>query len=216
MARVEPLARARLQDRFEVLAMAKAGWTRYFSRKPVLYPEDIVGMRMAVAPDDDRGIRLFQAVGSRTVKADTPALILQLNTGSIETFYMSPVFVASLWSQFKGKVAYVSPFRMSPFIGAIVVNRASWDKVPATLRPRLREATEAIARQMSAESQRLEDQAMAVLLREGLVQLPYPRDADARWAAIYADRLQSIIAGFFSADMLRTIDEALAKARGGG
>jgi len=31
----------------------------------------------------------------------------------------------------KGKVSYMSSFRVSPFIGAVIFNRSSWERMPA-------------------------------------------------------------------------------------
>jgi TRAP-type C4-dicarboxylate transport system substrate-binding protein len=215
MASVEPLIRAKLSEHYAVLVLAKGGWVRYFSKKPLVYPEDLEGLRMSVNPNDDKVMRLLQSAGARTVKGDMSSLLLQLNSNAVDAFYLSPVFVASLWSQYKGKVNYMSPFRVSPFIGAIVFNRSSWDRVPAALKPRLEEAARAIVKRMTEESNLLEDDAVASMLKDGLQTSPYPKDADARWNAVYAQRRNGLVASMFSKDMLDTIDAALAKVRGG-
>ncbi|HRY72425.1 MAG TPA: TRAP transporter substrate-binding protein DctP [Spirochaetia bacterium] len=213
LAVVEPLIRKKLADRYVVLALAKGGWIRYFSKSPIVYPEDLVKARMAVSADDDKIQRLLQSVGTRTVKADMAALILQLSSNTVDAFYLSPVQLASLWTQYKSQVSYMSPFKVSPFLGAVIFTKQSWDKVPAEFRPRLEEATREAARVMARESAKLEEDAIAAMVREGLKVPAYPADAEPKWNALYAEKRDSLVATMFSADFLEAMRKALASAR---
>ena len=171
-------------------------------------------MRMSVNPEDAQVTRLFESAGVRTVNGDMSALLLQLNSNAVDAFYLSPVFTASLWSQFKGKVSYMSSFRVSPFIGAIVFNRSSWDRIPADLRSKLQDDAQAVAAQMAADSTTLENQAIAALLGDGMVMPAVPADSDRRWDDFLRQRASGI-ASMFSPDILGTINAALAQVRGG-
>ncbi|MGO8693751.1 MAG: TRAP transporter substrate-binding protein DctP [Rectinemataceae bacterium] len=209
-----PLIKQKIGDRYVVLAIAKGGWVRFFSKRPIVYPEDLVGLRMSVNPEDAQVTRLFESAGVRTVNGDMSALLLQLNSNAVDAFYLSPVFTASLWSQFKGKVSYMSSFRVSPFIGAIVFNRSSWDRIPADLRSKLQDDAQAVAAQMAADSTTLENQAIAALLGDGMVMPAVPADSDRRWDDFLRQRASGI-ASMFSPDILGTINAALAQVRGG-
>ncbi|HTX72439.1 MAG TPA: TRAP transporter substrate-binding protein DctP [Rectinemataceae bacterium] len=214
LAAVEPLIRDKLGSRYAVLAIAKGGWVRYFSKRPIVYPDDLVGMRMSVNPSDEKVTRLLQSVGVRPVKGDMAALLLQLNSNAVDAFYLSPVFTASLWSQYKGKISYMSAFRVSPFIGAVIFNTSSWNRVPAELRPKLQAAAEEVAAQMAEESAALEDRAVSALLKDGLIMPPLPSDSDARWDEAMRVHGSELIASMFSPDILNTINSALAQVRG--
>jgi len=212
---IVPLIRAKLSDRYVVLAIGRGGWVRYFSKRPIVYPEDLAGLRMSVNPTDEKVSRLLQTVGVRPVKGDMAAMLLQLNSNAVDAFYLSPIFTASLWSQYKGKISYMSSFRVSPFIGAIIFNRASWERIPADLRPKLQEDAETVAAQMAEQSSTLEDQAVAALLKDGVIMPSAPADADRRWDEAIRQHGSSLIASMFSADILNTVDAALARVRGG-
>ncbi len=210
---VEPLIRTKLEERYAVLVVSKGGWVRYFSKRPIVYPEDFDGLRMSVNVNDDKLMRLLQSVGARPVKGDMSGLLLQLNSNAVDAFYLSPVFVASLWSQYKGKISWMSPFRVSPFIGAIVFNRSSWDRIPEALRPKLEEAAHTLAAKMREESEKIEGEAIDALLKDGLRTWAYPADAEARWNTVYSQKGAGLVASMFSADMLDVINTALAKVR---
>ncbi|HUW41824.1 MAG TPA: TRAP transporter substrate-binding protein DctP [Rectinemataceae bacterium] len=212
---IVPLIKEKIGDRYVVLAVAKGGWVRFFSKRPIVYPEDLVGMRMSVNPDDTKVTRLLESAGVRTVKGDLSALLLQLNSNAVDAFYLSPVFTASLWSQFKGKVSYMSSFRVSPFIGAIVFNRSSWDRIPAELRGRLQADVQQVAEKMAADSETIENQAIAALLSDGMTMPEAPADSDSRWNDFMRQRASGIIASMFSPDILAAIDSALEQVRSG-
>jgi TRAP-type transport system periplasmic protein len=212
---IVPLIKEKIGDRYVVLAVAKGGWVRFFSKRPIVYPEDLVGMRMSVNPDDTKVTRLLESAGVRTVKGDFSALLLQLNSNAVDAFYLSPVFTASLWSQFKGKVSYMSSFRVSPFIGAVIINRSSWDRIPADLRPKLQAAAQQVAEKMAADSDTLENQAMAALLSDGMIMPSAPADADRKWNDFMRQRASGIIASMFSPDILDAINTALDQVRSG-
>lgn len=215
LAAITPLVRSKIGDRYELLAFSRGGWVRYFSRQPLVYPEDLSKMRVSVDPVDEKVSKLMQSLGAKTVKGDLGAFLLQVNSNTVDTAFVSPVFIASLWSQFRGKINYMSPFKVCPFIGAVVFNKSSWAKVPADLRPGLEEVLRDNALRISADSAKLEDEAIAAMLKDGLKVVEAPPDAAEKWSAVMRSRREGIIATMFSPDMLEAIDAALAKARAG-
>jgi TRAP-type C4-dicarboxylate transport system substrate-binding protein len=212
---VTPVVRERLSDRYAVLAIAKGGWIRYFSTAPIVYPRDLRKFRMSTSPDDEKIATLLQSLGARTVKGGMSALALQLNSNAVDSFYLSPILAAMLWSQLQGRIGYMSPFKVAPFFGAIVFAKASWDRVPADLKPRLEEAVRAMAAGTAAETEKLEEASIASLRTAGLRIPAYPDDAEAEWSAVYAGMREGIVAGMFSKGFLEIIDASLAKARKG-
>jgi len=212
---ITPLVRKNLAERYELLALSRGGWVRYFSREPLLYPEDLAKMRVSVDPVDDKVAKLMQSLGAKTVKGDVGAFLLQLNSKSVDTIFLSPVYIASLWSQLRGKLNYMSSFRVSPFVGVVIFNKTSWAKVPVELKPKLEKVMLESAARISADSAKLEEEAIAKMLKDGLKIPDAPPDAAAKWDAVMQSRRQGVISTMFSAEMLEAIDSALATTRGG-
>jgi TRAP-type C4-dicarboxylate transport system substrate-binding protein len=211
LAAVEPLFRSRIEDRYVMLAIAKGGWIRYFSREPITYPEDIEKLRISIDPSDTKVVKLMQSMGARVVTGTTADFLLQMNSNVVDATCCSPIYIASLWSQLRGKVAYMSGYRVSPFIGAVVFNKASWNKVPAELRPQLEGILRDTATKISLDTAKLEADAIASL--DGIKIRNAPADYADRWTAALAQRRKTVISGMFSAEMLDRMDAALAKAR---
>jgi TRAP-type C4-dicarboxylate transport system substrate-binding protein len=160
---------------------------------------------------NEKVIRLMQSLGARAIKSTMSDFLLQINSNTVDAICESPIYIASLWSQLRGKVAYMSSFRVAPFLGVLIVNKPSWDKVPAELRPQLEQAAQDIAKQIGLDSAKLEDEAIASL--DGIKSPPESADAAAEWADAIAQRRDGLIAQMFPADILETIDAALAKVR---
>jgi TRAP-type C4-dicarboxylate transport system substrate-binding protein len=213
LAAVDPLLKAKLGDRYVVLALSKGGWTRYFSvkNKPIRLPADLDKIRISIDPSNEKVIQLMESVGARTVKGTTADFLLQINSNTVDATCVSPIYIASLWSQLRGKIGNMSSFKAAPFIGGIVFNKSSWDKVPAELKPQLEQVIRDAAKKISLDSAKLESDAIASL--DGIATPAEPADAAAKWTEVISQRRNGLIAKMFSADILDTIDAALAKVR---
>jgi TRAP-type transport system periplasmic protein len=213
LAAVRPLLEAKVSDRYVVLAVSLGGWVRYFSRGPVVYPADLAKIRVSISPEDDKVMRLMQSVGTRTVKGDTAAFLLQLNSNGVDAACVSPIYIASLWSQLRGKINYMTPFKVAPFIGAVFFTKSSWEKIPADVKPKLEAVIKDMAQKISLDSEKLENDAIASMLKDGLKTTQMPADAEAKWGEMITERRNGLIAEMFSPDILQAMDAALAKVR---
>jgi len=93
----------------------------------------------------------------------------------------------------------------------MLMNKSSWDRVPAELKSPLQQVVRDMAKEISLDSAKLEADAIAAL--DGIRTPPEPADAAAKWADVIAQRRNGLIARLFSSDMLDAIDTALAKVR---
>ncbi len=212
---VEPMIKEKIGQRYTVLAVARAGWIRLYSKEPIVGPEDLAKYRISVPRGDEFIERLFESIGARTVKGDFTSLFLQLSSNAVDVFYTSPVMVAGLWSQFKGKIKYITPMPIAPYIAAIVFDKTSWEKVPPAIRPALEAAAKKIGDDMALDGQKMETDALRSLVAEGMVIPPGNPTATAAWGRIYEDRRNGMFAQMFSPDFLAAIDAATSKVRAG-
>ena len=150
-------------------------------------------------------------MGVRTVKADSSSTLLQFNSGALDAMYSSPLFVGALWSQYRRVVTHMTPFKVSPFFGAILVNARSWNKIPEDLRPLLRESAERVCKEIGDQAVRLEDEAIESMRRSGLVVPPYSAADAAAWSALYADKIGGVVVDWYSPDFVKAIFAATGR-----
>jgi TRAP-type C4-dicarboxylate transport system substrate-binding protein len=150
-------------------------------------------------------------MGLRTVKADSSSTLLQFNSGALDAMYSSPLFVAALWSQYRRVVTHISAFKLSPFFGAILMNKRAWDNVPDSIKPALVEAAERVCREIEIETDRLEAEGIASMVKDGLIMPPYTeRDKDA-WDELYKSKVASVASEWYSPDFMAAIYAAMGR-----
>ncbi|PKL09577.1 MAG: hypothetical protein CVV51_03125 [Spirochaetae bacterium HGW-Spirochaetae-7] len=171
---------------------------------------DMQAMRSAPGAQDSLA-KLMQSIGVRTVKADSASTLLQFSSGALDAMYSSPLFVAALWSQYKRVVTHMTAFRVAPFFGAIVINRRSWDRIPDSLKPALREAAERVSKEIGDEAVRLEEEGIAAMKRGGLIVPAYDASDVKAWDVLYAERMREVISSWYSPAFSAAIYAALGK-----
>lgn len=211
MAVATPLIRAKLGDRYELVAMAKGGWIRFFSNQQLRTPDDLRKVRMGVNRNMESMTKLMQSIGVRTVKADSSSTLLQFNSGALDAMYSSPLFVGALWSQYRRVVTHMTPFKVSPFFGAILLNARSWNKVPADIREQLRASAERVCKDIGDQAVRLEDEAIESMRKSGLVIPAYDAGDAAAWDALYADKIAGEVVGWYSLDFVKAVFAATGR-----
>ncbi len=214
IAAIRPIMKARLSDRFELITVAQGGYLHFFSNRPIVSPADLVNIRIGVDASQDILIKQMQAIGARTVKSDMSTTLLQFNSNALDVTYTSPLVIATLWSQFKRSVSHMSSFRLSPFYGALLINRRSWDRVPDEFKPALLAAADQISLEIAAEALKLERDAIAMMQTQGL-SVPKVSDEQMKaWTELFTGpSMQSLFSEWFSPEFTKAVTDAVRRVR---
>jgi TRAP-type C4-dicarboxylate transport system substrate-binding protein len=214
IAAIRPIMKARLSDRFELITVAQGGYLHFFSNRPIVSPADLVNIRIGVDASQDILIKQMQAIGARTVKSDMSTTLLQFNSNALDVTYTSPLVIATLWSQFKRSVSHMSSFRLSPFYGALLINRRSWERVPDEFKPALLAAADQISLEIAAEALKLERDAIAMMQTQGL-SVPKVSDEQMKaWTELFTGpSMQSLFSEWFSPEFTKAVTDAVRRVR---
>lgn len=124
-----------LKKGFVVLFWTDVGWVRFFSRTEVRTPDDVRKQRLFTWSGDTQQMEIVKSAGFNIVPIETADIVPSLQTGLIDVVPMPPFFALA------GQVDKRAPFMMdldyAPLVGACVVSREAWDKIPEGLRRRL-------------------------------------------------------------------------------
>lgn len=194
---------------YTILTYASAGWVWLFSRKPVSKPADFVNLKVAVPVDDRKISRMLQAVGAVPVQVDIQNLVGQIATGSVDALLFSPSFIQTQWSFFKSYLPYVSDLKVSPFVGALLINTKSWERVPMNLRRPFMEAADRMAVDLAREADRLDAVALDAMTSDGLSIVPLSAADRAAWYEAFVANRERFVRDLFSKDVLDAIDRAV-------
>jgi len=198
---------------FVVIAWSKGGWVNMFSTAPVFIPDDLRRLKIASAPEAEEMNMAFKTMGFYIIETDTIDIGSRLASNMINAFYQTPAAVAPLGLHKTLKHMLDMPF--APFLGGIVVNRVTWNKISPERQRELIRITQNIANEFDSAMPKLVGNAVTMMSRDGLsVNKPNPAQEEM-WRAELAKALPTLLGTTFDRDLYVRINAALEKARSG-
>jgi TRAP-type transport system periplasmic protein len=151
---------------FKLLAWGESGFIYLFSKHPVKNAADLRQGKVWIWEDTAMGRAVFKELRVNAVPLGIPDVLVALQTGMIDTVYASPTAAISM--QWFTRVSYMTDVPLSYSVGALVLQRGAFEKIP----PALREPVEEIFRRHLAslkKTVRQEDRrAITVLTKRGI------------------------------------------------
>ena len=165
--KIGPEIEAQLAENgFKVLNWSSAGWVYFFSREPVLMPEDLQAQKFFFWGSDREYLELLKGAGFQPVPLAIHDLLPSLQTGLVDAFAAPPV--AALSFQWFSLTANMADLRWQPLPGATVISMKTWRKIPAEMRPRLEKAAAAAGARIRDRIAELNKEALKVMEEHGL------------------------------------------------
>ena len=212
--------RERLRPRLEkiffekgyvVLFWGDAGWVRLFSKKPILRPADLKPMNVYAASGDPTTVELLKAFYNPVV-LEPDKIVSSLQTDMINTV-PSPAFLAN-FLQLATVTGHMLDVTYAPVVGAMVITRRAWDKLPPETQAALRKNAEQNCVEIRRNS-RNEDAAALVTMREKhhlQVHTPTP-EGEQEWRTEIAKVYPKLRGTVVPADLFDEVQAALAEFR---
>ena len=191
--KIRPMLEQHLRAKgFEVLFWGDAGWVRFFSKAPGIRPDDFKKMKLFTWTGDVRQAEIMKSIGYRPVALETTDILLGLNTDMINVVPVPPLI--ALASQLYGPAPHMLDLNWSPIVGAAVIRRDVWDKIPPELQTKLRAAGETTGIKIRAQSREESEKSVGVMQARGLKIHPVPPEALEDWRQL-GTMVQSKIRG---------------------
>jgi TRAP-type C4-dicarboxylate transport system substrate-binding protein len=151
---------------FVLVHWGEAGWVHLFSKRPVRAPDDLRAMKLFTSAGDPESERLWKDLGFNVVPISLTDMGVALQTGMIDAFDVPPLF--ALLDRTYAQARFMLDLPIAPIVGGTLIERATWEKVPAELRPRLIEAAMTVGDRLREKVRRLEKEAIAEMEQRGL------------------------------------------------
>jgi TRAP-type C4-dicarboxylate transport system substrate-binding protein len=159
---------------------------------------------------------LYKETGFHPVPLSTNDLLPSLQTGMVNGFSSTPL--VALAFQWFGLAPNMADLRYAPLTGATVIEKRAWEKIPPDLRPKLLEASRRAGMRLRAEIRRLNQEALGVMVKNGLKIHKVPPEVQAQWAKMVEDVYPKIRGKIMPAEAFDTVklyrDEYRATNRG--
>ncbi len=164
---------------FQVLNWADAGWVFFFTNKPVVTPADLKPLKLFAWVGETAHILGWRRAGYRPVPLPATEIHMGLSSGLIDVVPTTPV--AALSYQWFGLAKHMTDLKWAPLVGATVITKRAWRRIPAELRARLKRSARDMGRRLQREIRKLGPAAVKVMQKHGLKVHSVPADAVKAW-----------------------------------
>jgi len=151
---------------FKVLLWSSAGWAKFFSKDPIIYPEDLKPQRLFVMEGHADIDQAWKELGYRVIPINPNNALTALQSGMVDAFTATPLLAAAM--QWFALAPHMCDLNFAPLIGGLIINASTWKRIPADLQPRLMSSLHRVEKQMRQETIELEGKAIEVMVKNGL------------------------------------------------
>jgi TRAP-type C4-dicarboxylate transport system substrate-binding protein len=213
--RVKGKLEAAFQERgMVVLQWSRLGSAAFFCNAPFRTPAEMASARIFAWEGDPGAVKAWRAAGFRPVVLSSTDLLPALTTGMIDCVSHVPLYM--LTSRAFEKARFHLDLPLGFVLGATIVKRDAWERIPAEARPRLVAVAAEVAAKIDSEIRRLNADAVDAMRRQGLTSVAVAPEAwrptlERSWAVL---RGESLPAPFF--DEVKEAREACRKQAAAG
>jgi len=208
-----PLIDNRVKKDFVVLAWSRGGWVYIFSKEKILTPDDLRKQKLSTSPELNDMNTVFRTMGFTLVETDFTNMGTKLASNAINAIYIIPQSVAPLGLH--RNLSHMLNVPIAPILGAIVMNRVTWNKISPANQQKIVEAARKIATEFDATVIKTEANALASMGNDGLsVNTPNQTQQDM-WSTDLKNTLPSLVGSIFDRDLFNRLTAILDKARSG-
>lgn len=196
---------------YEVLFWADAGWVRFFSKEPAVRPDDFKKMKMFVWAGEPSQLTIMRSLGYQPLGLETEQILPGLSTGMINVVPVPPFLANAL--QYNRYAGHMLDLPWVPIVGAAIVRRDIWEKIPATLRAELLKSAEATGRIFRMRCREEDNAAIAAMQKRGLIVHSGTPEIASEWAAMAEQVYPKIRGTMVPAELFDRVQALVAEYR---
>jgi TRAP-type C4-dicarboxylate transport system substrate-binding protein len=208
-----PVIDKRVKSDFVVISWSKGGWVYIFSKEKIITPDDLRKQKLGTSPDLKEMNTVFRVMGFQLVEADIVSTGTKLASNAVNAIYIIPAVVAPM--QLHKSLNHMLDLPIAPIMGAIVMNRVTWNKISPENQQEILKATRKIAAEFDASVVRTEQNAIAAMGKDGLSVNKLTKAQQDLWSNEVKNNLSSIIGPIFDRELYNQMNSILEKARSG-
>jgi len=159
---LHPMLEERMLDRgYVVLGWADTGWVRFFSRDPVIHPDDLKRQKLFTTTGSPETEEVYNWAGMNAVPLEPTDILTGLQTGLIDAAALPPFF--ALATRVFSLAPHMLELNWAPLVGALVIKRETWDAIPEANKSEMLEAARTAAVEIHAAGRREGDDAVETM-----------------------------------------------------
>jgi len=214
LERIGPRLEKMLLDKgFVVLFWGDAGIVRFFSKTPVLHPDDLKSVKLFTWAGNAFQVSLMKSLGYNPVPLETADILPALRTGLINAIPL-PANQALL-GQIYTVAANMLSLNWALLSGATVIRKDIWDKIEPDVQKKLLEAASVAGAKMRAASRKEDEDAIKAMQAKGLKVNTATPQIEEEWHQLTAILYPQIKGKMVPADIFDEVQRLVAEYRAG-
>jgi TRAP-type C4-dicarboxylate transport system substrate-binding protein len=210
--RVSPtLSEGLKEEGYTVVAWTQAGWIHFFSKRKIVYPEDLKRMKLGANDTDPNMFRAWKELGYDVINLPLNEIGTALSSGMVEVVYN--VLIGATAFQIYNFVDYMMNFPISPVIGGFIVSNRTWSQIDDDIKPELLQAAEEAADELYYKMQELEEESLQVLKKKGVEIVDVPPEAKEKWRQEFEKGFGMLVGKSFSQEIFDMIKKYVEEFR---
>lgn len=198
---------------FVVLFWSDTGWVRYFSKEPMITPDDLRSMKVFVwSGGNNKTADLLKSVGCNPVSIETGDIITALGTGMIDVLSVPPFY--ALATQMYTTAPHMLELNWAPLVGALVINRDAWEAIPFNIKTELKKAALVAADEIKEAGRRESSESVETMKKKWGLQV-HSIDSSVKnlWRKEVSTVYPQIRGGMVPAEIFDEVERLLSEYR---
>jgi TRAP-type transport system periplasmic protein len=210
--KIKPAFANELEKRgFKVIIWSFVGWVHFFSKNPVVTPDDLKKQKLFIWAGDADALQIWKESGFHVIPLTPTDIMPSLQSGMIDAFSTTPLSAASY--QWFGLAKNMCEMKWAPLIGGIVVSTATWSKIPADVAAKLETVAQQIGSDMQADILKSDEAAMTIMKKNGLIVNPVPPSVEKVWQTTVESSIAKGLLKNTAKDLFETVKKYLNEYR---
>ncbi len=196
---------------FKVLGWTDQGFVYLMSQKEIKSVDDVKTAKPWVWDVDPVGQATFKAFGISPVALSLENVSTSLDSGMIDTIYISPVAALALgWYK---RVKFYVDFPITNGAGAIVISKEFFDKMPPKYQVIVETLSAQYLRALSNKTRKENDHERSTLEKNGIKRLVPSADDVKQFMAVGIKAADSLAGNLYSKKLLKKVRDLLNEYR---
>lgn len=196
---------------FILLGWVETGLVRFFSANEVKTIADFKKAKMWAWKDDPLAGQFMKGIGIKPVFIPITDVLIQLETGMINSYYAPPLGAIAL--QWYPKSRFIGNTPITDALGSILISKKRWNKMTPEQQKIVKEVVAEGCRELILQVREDNKTALKILEQSGIQTIEYPKETLDVFKAASMKLRQDMVGKMYSKELLERAEKLLKKFR---
>lgn len=197
------------ENGFEVLLWADVGWAKWFTTDPIVYLDDLKGMKIFTWAGDYRTQNLWESAGFQSVPLASIDVLSGFQTGLINAIATTPLYALS--QQWFGSANYMLDINWGLLTAGVIIDKRIWNRISPEHQVKMKSIAQDIGLMHQRSTRHQDNEAIKVMQEYGLtIHQPTPEEID-HWKNYLKTWYPELRGKYVSEEIFDTVTEFMAE-----